>query len=73
MAGGGFLNLKATFALREKGMDVTLAGALFIGDITNAGLYRYVIRENKPVKEIKPFIINHNLHYGHFMRKAKAG
>jgi nitrite reductase (NADH) large subunit len=45
-----------------------LMGAVFIGDITNAGLYRYVIRENMPVAGIKGYIINHTLHYGHVMR-----
>lgn len=44
-----------------------LIGALFIGDITNAGMYRYVIRERKPVKRFKTHLINHTLHYGHFM------
>ncbi len=44
-----------------------LIGALFIGDITNAGLYRYVIRENKPIADVKSHLINHTLHYGHFM------
>jgi len=44
-----------------------LIGALFIGDITNAGMYRYVIREKKSIKKIKSHLINHTLHYGHFM------
>jgi len=44
-----------------------MVGALFIGDISNAGLYRYVIREKMPVAKIKPFIINHTLHYGHLL------
>ncbi len=44
-----------------------LIGALFIGDITNAGLYRYVIRERKPVAKLKTQLINHTLHYGHFL------
>ncbi|MBU1341330.1 MAG: FAD-dependent oxidoreductase [Proteobacteria bacterium] len=44
-----------------------LVGALFIGDITNAGMYRYVIREKKPIAGIKSHLINHTLHYGHFM------
>jgi NAD(P)H-nitrite reductase large subunit len=43
-----------------------LIGALFIGDIANAGLYRYVIRERKPVARFKSHLINHSLHYGHF-------
>jgi NAD(P)H-nitrite reductase large subunit len=45
-----------------------LVGALFIGNITGAGLYRYVIRENMPISELKSLIINQQLHYGHFMR-----
>ena len=44
-----------------------LIGALFIGDITNAGLYRYVIRERKPVAKFRTQLINHSLHYGHFL------
>jgi NAD(P)H-nitrite reductase large subunit len=44
-----------------------LIGALFIGDITNAGLYRYVIRERKPVAKFKSQLIDHSLHYGHFL------
>lgn len=44
-----------------------LIGALFIGDITHAGMYRYVIREKKPIEKIKSHLINHTLHYGHFM------
>ena len=44
-----------------------LVGALFIGDISHAGLYRYVIRERMPVAKIKPFILNHSLHYGHLL------
>jgi NAD(P)H-nitrite reductase large subunit len=44
-----------------------LIGALFIGDITNAGLYRYVIRGKMPVMHIKRYLIDHTLHYGHVM------
>lgn len=44
-----------------------LVGALFIGDISHAGLYRYLIRERMPVAKIKHFIINHTLHYGHLL------
>jgi nitrite reductase (NADH) large subunit len=44
-----------------------LIGALFIGDITRAGMYRYAIREKKPVDKFKSHLINHTLHYGHFM------
>jgi NAD(P)H-nitrite reductase large subunit len=50
-----------------------LVGALFIGDITNAGLYRLVMRERMDVNGIKPQLIGHQLHYGHllFRRKPK--
>lgn len=44
-----------------------LVGMTLIGDIAGAGMYRYVIRENMPVKEIKSLIISKKLHYGHFM------
>ncbi|WP_300457195.1 FAD-dependent oxidoreductase [Desulfobacula sp.] len=45
-----------------------LIGAVFVGDITNAGLYRYVIRERLPVSGFKQQIIDHTLNYGYFMR-----
>jgi NAD(P)H-nitrite reductase large subunit len=45
-----------------------LVGVLFIGNITGAGMYRYVIRENMPISKMKSLIINQRLHYGHFMR-----
>lgn len=45
----------------------TLVGALFVGDIRNAGIYRYVIRERKPVDRIRQHLINHTVHYGHFL------
>ncbi len=45
-----------------------LVGAIFIGDISNAGLYRYVIRERMPVDRMKSVIIDHKLHYGHFIK-----
>jgi nitrite reductase (NADH) large subunit len=44
-----------------------LMGAVFIGDITNAGLYRYIIRKKMPLLHIKRYIIDHTLHYGHVM------
>ncbi len=44
-----------------------LIGALFIGDIQNAGLYRAIIREKKSIEKIKHHIIHGGLHYGHFM------
>jgi NAD(P)H-nitrite reductase large subunit len=47
-----------------------LLGAVFVGNIQNAGLYRYVIREKMKIDHIKSYIIDHQLHYGHFgMRK----
>jgi NADPH-dependent 2,4-dienoyl-CoA reductase/sulfur reductase-like enzyme len=45
-----------------------LVGAVFVGDITKAGLYRYVIREKMDVAGFKREIIDHTLHYGHFIR-----
>jgi NAD(P)H-nitrite reductase large subunit len=44
-----------------------LIGALFVGDITNAGLYRLVIRERMAVDGIKRHLIDHKLHYGHLL------
>lgn len=44
-----------------------LIGTLLIGDITNAGIYRYLIREKKPIERLKSHLINHTVHYGHFM------
>jgi NAD(P)H-nitrite reductase large subunit len=44
-----------------------LIGALFVGDIANAGLYRLVIREHMAVSDIKQHLINHKLHYGHLI------
>jgi len=45
-----------------------LVGVLLVGDIARAGLYRLVIRERMDVAHIKSHIINHSLHYGHFIR-----
>ena len=45
-----------------------LVGALLVGDIARAGLYRLVIRERMDVAPIKFHIINHSLHYGHFLK-----
>lgn len=45
-----------------------LVGAVFVGDIKNAGLCRYVIRENIDVTPFKREIIDKSLHYGHFIR-----
>jgi NAD(P)H-nitrite reductase large subunit len=45
-----------------------LIGVVLVGDISRAGLYRFVIKERMPVSRIKSQIINHTLHYGHFIR-----
>ncbi len=47
-----------------------LVGTLFVGDISRAGLYHYLIRENRPVKGIKSLIIKKQLHYGHILRET---
>jgi NAD(P)H-nitrite reductase large subunit len=44
-----------------------LVGVLLVGDISRAGLYRFVIKEKMPVSRIKSHLINHTLHYGHFI------
>jgi len=45
-----------------------LVGALFVGDITRAGLYRAVIQQGMQVEAIKKQVIAHRLHYGHLVR-----
>ncbi len=45
-----------------------LVGVLFIGDITGAGMYRYMIRENMQIGRVKSRIIDRTLHYGHFLK-----
>ena len=45
-----------------------LAGVLFIGDITGAGMYRYMIREKMRISRIKSHILDQTLHYGHFLK-----
>jgi nitrite reductase (NADH) large subunit len=47
-----------------------LIGALFVGDIAGAGLYRHVIRQRVPVADIKSHIVRHRLHYGHLLSRA---
>lgn len=49
-----------------------LVGALFIGDIANAGLYRLVIRERMEVNGIKQQLIGHQLHYGHLLFRPNS-
>ena len=44
-----------------------LVGALFIGDIEKAGLYRLLIRERMPIAGIKQQVIEQRLHYGHLL------
>ncbi len=44
-----------------------LVGALLIGEIKGAGMYRYIIREKMPVSKIKSLILNQTLHYGHLL------
>ena len=44
-----------------------LVGALFLGNIANAGLYRTIIREGLKVDSIKKQVIAHQLHYGHLL------
>ncbi len=51
-----------------------LIGALFIGNISNSGLYRLVIRERMAIDGIKRQLIQHTLHYGDLMcRQTSAG
>lgn len=45
-----------------------LVGAVLVGDIAHAGLYRLLIRERLPVERIKEQVIEHRLHYGHLLR-----
>jgi NAD(P)H-nitrite reductase large subunit len=47
-----------------------LIGALFVGDIAGAGLYRHMIQQRMPVADIKSHIIRHRLHYGHMLARA---
>jgi len=49
-----------------------LVGVLLVGDISKAGLYRFVIKEKMAVSRIKSHIINHTLHYGHFICPSPA-
>ncbi len=44
-----------------------LVGVLLVGDIAQAGLYRFVIREKMALAGIKAHIVDHTLHYGHFL------
>jgi NADPH-dependent 2,4-dienoyl-CoA reductase/sulfur reductase-like enzyme len=44
-----------------------LVGVLLVGDISRAGLYRFVMKERMPIEKLKSNIIDHTLHYGHFI------
>ena len=44
-----------------------LVGAVLVGNITNAGIYRYLIREKRDITTVKRQIVNHRLHYGHLL------
>lgn len=44
-----------------------LVGAVFVGDIAGAGLYRAIIREGLQLADIKKQVIDHTLHYGHLL------
>lgn len=50
-----------------------LVGALFVGDITGAGLYRAVIGGGMKVDAIKKQVIDHTLHYGHLLCAKEHG
>ena len=44
-----------------------LLGVVFIGDITNAGLYRLLIREQRDIRPLKDAMFANRLHYGHLL------
>jgi len=48
-----------------------LIGAVLVGDITHAGLYRSLIRDQMDITGRKRHIIDRSLHYGHFIGNAK--
>jgi nitrite reductase (NADH) large subunit len=50
-----------------------LVGALFVGNIANAGLYRAVIREGVKMNGIKKQVAAHRLHYGHLLQVIRSG
>lgn len=51
--------------------DGCLVGALFIGDISKAGLYKSLIREKWEVGGIKKNLMDNTLHYGHLLCNVK--
>ena len=50
-----------------------LVGLLLIGDISRAGLYRFIIRERMPVRSFKAHLINQTVHYGHLLKAKGPG
>ncbi|MFO7749749.1 MAG: FAD-dependent oxidoreductase [Desulfobacteraceae bacterium] len=44
-----------------------LVGAVLVGDITNAGLYRHVIQGGRNATPFKREIVDHTLHWGHLL------
>lgn len=50
-----------------------LTGALFIGDIDRAGIYRQIICGRRPVRAIKKELISHRIHYGHCLHRGMPG
>lgn len=57
---------KMVFA--SDGGTTRLVGAVLVGDIDHAGLYRQMIRERMVVGQMKSRIKEHDLHYGHFLK-----
>ncbi len=49
-----------------------LIGAVFVGDIGNAGLYRALIRDGVQLNGIKGQVIDHSLHYGHLLLSRRS-
>ncbi|RLC74701.1 MAG: NAD(P)/FAD-dependent oxidoreductase [Chloroflexi bacterium] len=45
-----------------------LVGAVFVGEIARAGLYRHLIRERVQLNGLKAAVVEHRLHYGDFLR-----
>ncbi len=45
-----------------------LVGAVFVGDIAHAGLYRHLIREHTQLNGLKAMVVGHRLHYGQLLR-----
>ena len=45
-----------------------LVGAVLVGDIEHAGLYRQMIRERMPMDRLKDLVVEQRIRYGHFLR-----